>query len=142
MIFSEKHNICFADYGHLDFFDEQLLKLCHACYVKALIYALGICNDTRRRFNLIYNAKERCIVPDTINSGWQTGGSLKVTRLAFNLFTDRPASAYNGTDYPDFDECKKYSVSDVFCCGYAPYFVEAIKLRYPEYMKEYDEPRF
>jgi hypothetical protein len=142
MIFSEKHNICFADYDHLDFFADQLLKLNPDCYLKALIYALGICSDTRRRFNLIYNDRDRCIVPDTIYSGWQTGGSLKVTRLAFNLFTDRPASAYNGSENPDFDECKRYSVSDLFCCAYAPYFVEAIKLRFPEYMEVCDEPRF
>lgn len=31
------------------------------------------------------------------------------------------------------DECREYSVSDLFCCGYARYFWEAVKIRYPEY---------
>ena len=30
-------------------------------------------------------------------------------------------------------ECQCYTVEDLFCCGYARYFWEAIKIRYPEY---------
>ena len=30
-------------------------------------------------------------------------------------------------------ECQYYTVEDLFCCGYARYFWEAIKIRYPEY---------
>jgi hypothetical protein len=134
MLFSEKRNVCFANYEHLEFYSKQSARLNPDCYLKALIYTLGICSDTRRRFDLIYNVKDRCIVPETINSEWQTGGSLKVTRLAFQLFTDTAPSAFLCPDNPDVVECKRYSVSDIFCCGFAPYFTEAIKLRYPEYM--------
>jgi len=134
MIFSKKHNACFADYDHLDFYDDLVVRLNPDCYLKALIYALGICTDTRRRFGSIYDAEEKCILPDSLNSEWQTGASLKVTRLAFQLFTDGTPSAFLDPFAPDIDECKRYSVSGVFCCGFAPYFVEAIKLRYPEYM--------
>ncbi len=28
------------------------------------------------------------------------------------------------------------SVSDIFCCGYAVYFWQSIKLRYPEYCQK------
>ena len=31
------------------------------------------------------------------------------------------------------DECRRYSVEDIFCCCYAPYFWQAIQIRYPEY---------
>lgn len=31
------------------------------------------------------------------------------------------------------DECRRYSVEDLFCCCYAPYFWQAIQIRYPEY---------
>ena len=34
------------------------------------------------------------------------------------------------------DECREYSVSDIFCCGYALYFWQGIQLRYPEYCRE------
>jgi len=104
------------------------------CYHRALVYTLGICDDTRKRFDEMYDKGERSIKRGAINAGWQTGGSLKVTRLAFNLFTDLPATAYGVADKGDFGECKRYSVSDIFCCGFAPFFVEAIRLRYPEYM--------
>jgi len=133
-VVSETH-IRFADNRHLEFYKKQIDRLNPDCYLKALIYTLGVCDDTRRRFDSIYDAKKRCIVPETLYAEWQTGGSTKVTRLAFNLFTDRPATAYSGMDMPDFDECKRYSVSDIFCCSYARFFSEAIKLRYPEYMR-------
>jgi len=136
MIFSKYYDVFFVGYGHLDFYTVQSLRLNPDCYLKALIYALGICPDTRRRFDSLYNVKDKCIVPETLNSDWQTGGSLKVTRLAFQLFTDGTPSAFLDPDLPDVAECMRYSVSDIFCCGYAPFFVEAIKLRYPDYMKE------
>ena len=136
MIYSDVHNACFADNEHFVFYTEQSARLNPDRYLKALIYTLGICPDTRRRFELIYDVNEMCIVPEILNSGWQTSSSLKVTRLAFQLFTDTTPSAFLFSDKPDVVECKRYSVSDIFCCGYAPYFVEAIKIRYPGYMRE------
>ena len=31
------------------------------------------------------------------------------------------------------DECRQYTVEEIFCCAYAPYFWQAIQIRYPEY---------
>jgi len=54
--------------------------------------------------------------------------------MAFNLYCNGTPSAY---DYDDSEEqvkeCRRYTVEDLFCCGYARYFWEAIKIRYPEY---------
>jgi len=134
MIRSEIHKACFVDNDHLEFYAGQTDRQKPDCYLKALVYTLGACPDTRRRFGSLYNAKRRAVVPEAVSCAWQTSGSLKVTRLAFQLFTDRTPSAFLIPGEPDFDECARYRVSDIFCCGYAPYFVEAIKLRYPEYM--------
>ena len=45
-------------------------------------------------------------------------------------------------DYDDAEEqvkeCRCYTVEDLFCCGYARYFWEAIKIRYPEYCSYVD----
>jgi len=131
----ETNNVLFADKGHFEFFTEQTNRLKPDRYLKALIYTPGICPDTRRRFESLYDAKGRCIVPEEINAGWQTSGSMKATRLAFQLFSDAAPSAHLAPGSPDFEECARYSVSDIFCCGYAPYFVEAIKIRYPDYMR-------
>lgn len=74
------------------------------------------------------------IKTECLHQGWQTSGSVRVVRLAFNLYTDGTPSV---EDYESRDEqiskCKEYSVSDIFCCGYAMYFWQGIKLRYPEY---------
>lgn len=31
------------------------------------------------------------------------------------------------------NECRQYTVEDLFCCAYAPFFWQAIQIRYPEY---------
>lgn len=60
-----------------------------------------------------------------------------MVRLAFSLYTDGTPGVddYKSKD-DQIDECRGYSVSDIFCCGYAMYFLEGIKLRYPEYSKK------
>lgn len=139
-IFAGQQEIMFADQKHFDFYEKKTTELKPDCYLKALIYAVGMCAETRRNFEKIYNQKERCIVPEIINAGWQTGDSVKVTRLALQLFTDSTPTIYSYDEKgnktaADIKECQLYSVSDIFCCGYAPYFVEAVKIRYPEYFK-------
>lgn len=37
-------------------------------------------------------------------------------------------------------ECRQYSVSDIFCCEWAPYYWQAVKIRYPEYCGDLGEP--
>jgi hypothetical protein len=132
-IVTAESNIRFADEAHRDFYLERSQKLKPDAYLKSLIYTLGICCDTRRNFDSIYDFRTRAIIPDAICQPWQTGTSLKVMRLAFQLFTDTTPTAFLG-GARDFDECRRYSVSDIFCCGFAPYFFEAINLRYHEYI--------
>lgn len=31
------------------------------------------------------------------------------------------------------NECRQYTVEDLFCCAYAPFFWQAIQIHYPEY---------
>jgi len=126
----------FANDEHYNFFKEKISALKTDCYLKALIYTIGICPDTRKRWNSIYNEKSRTIDPGQLFQPWQTSGSEKVTRLAFNLFNDGTPTAYDNNEKQDFNECQNYSVSDIFCCEYAPFFVQAVKIRYPEYFQE------
>jgi hypothetical protein len=139
MIYSENHGVYFADKKHLDFYAQQIdsLKNQNDPYYKALFYTLGICPDTRRNIDLLFERTKRSVCPDEIHAGWQTRGSTIVTRLAFNLFTDGCPTAYTDNRSPPcVSELSNYRVSDVFCCEYAPYFIEAIRLRYPEYMRD------
>ena len=129
------NDIRFVDPEHRDFYSERVQALRPDVYLRALIYTLGLCEDTRCRFDSIYDAKDRAINPETIHAPWQTGTSLKVCRLAFNLFNDGvPTVSFVGAPgIGDMSECKRYSASDIFCCSFAPFFFEAIKIRYPEY---------
>lgn len=69
---------------------------------------------------------------DSLQTAWQTSTSKKTTRLAFSLWN----SSNNYDSEEDLENgivSKRYNVSEIFCCSYAPYFWEAIKIRYPEY---------
>ena len=123
-------HMVFANEEHEKFYFEKLEQVrCQDCYHKALIYILGISEDTRNHFSQIYDIKSGYIKPECLHQSWQTSGSVRVVRLGFNLYTDGMPSV---DDY----ECREYSVSDIFCCGYAMYFWQGIQLRYPEYCQK------
>lgn len=82
----------------------------------------------------IYNFKTGCVKPECLHEGWQTSGSAKVVRIAFNLYCNGTPSVDDEQDTEEqVDECRRYSVEDLFCCCYALYFWQAIQIRYPEY---------
>jgi len=126
--------IIFISDAHEKFYYEKLKEVRYQdVYHKALCYCLGICNDTRENVYRIYDFKTGNVKTECLQEGWQTSGSQKVVRMAFNLYCNGTPSVY---DYEDAEEqlteCKLYSVEDLFCCGYAPYFWQAIQIRYPE----------
>jgi len=117
--------INFKDAGHKDFF-MKAKELCREwdTYHQALFYALGICEDCRTHLHDVFcfDRQDYGIKPDTVfNKAWQTSGSLECIRLGYNLF--------NG--YED-DYTSPYML---FSGSYAPYLLEAIKLRYPDAFK-------
>lgn len=92
------------------------------CYHKAVAYLFTLDTVCREHIDDLFDYKGDAVFTDAFRHGWQTGTSMKTTRLAFNLWVSY------------IDEEAKYSgVDAIFCCGYAPYYVEAIKLRFPEY---------
>jgi hypothetical protein len=131
----DARTITFMNKEHKEFYLEYLPK-CRwkDVYHKALVYCLGIDRDTRKHVNRIYDFKNGSVKPECLQEGWQTSGSVRVVRMAFNLYCNGTPSVY---DYEDAEkqlsECSCYTVEDLFCCGYAKFFWEAIKIRYPEY---------
>ena len=103
-------------------------------YHHALIYCLGFSETTRRNIDSIYDFATGCIKTECLCEDWQTSGSIRIVRLAFCLYCEGTPSV---NDMEDVDsklaECREYTVGQIFCCEYAKYFLEAIKLRYPEY---------
>jgi len=129
--------IIFCNKEHKKFYLDSLLKCRHQdVYHKALCYCLGIEVNTRMYINRIYDFESGLIKTECINEGWLTSGSINIVRLAFNLYTDDMPTLYDLNNENEKNiESRKYTVSDLFCCEYARYFIEAVKIRYPEYTK-------
>lgn len=128
--------INFKDLKHKEFYIMNVLDVKPELdvYNKSLIYLLGLSEDTRNHFNNIYDVEKREINIEELNAPWQTSGSLAITRLAFNLF-----NGFAGLDIEDTEnneesritDKKKFAVDNIFCYReYAPYFYEAIKIRF------------
>ncbi len=129
--------IMFINEAHEKFYHEKLKEVrCEDVYHKALVYCLGICEDTRKNVYQIYDFKTGFVKPKCLNEGWQTSGSMKVVRMAFNLYCNGMPSVSNYRKKDEqLTEAGCYSVEDLFCCGYALYFWQAVQIRYPEYVK-------
>ena len=100
-------HMVFANKEHEKFYYEKLKQARYQdCYHKALIYVLGISEDTRNHFSQIYDMKSGYIKPECLHQGWQTSGSVRVVRLAFNLYTDGMPSVddYEGRE-EQLNEC-------------------------------------
>lgn len=122
----------------IKFYDEQHEKLYKEilgrmkskdCYHQSAAYLLSLDNDCFRHIRDIFDFEDDCVKLDSVNKSWQTGSSGRTTRLLLNLWNGYCYSEdEDGNDVVD----RRYVVDDIFCCLYAPYFYEAIKLRYPE----------
>lgn len=103
---AEKENINFISEAHEKFYYEKIQKVREAdVYHKALCYCIGMNEDTRRNVDRIYNFKTGCVKPECLHEGWQTSGSAKVVRMAFNLYC-------NGT--PKITNIKAYMITALY----------------------------
>lgn len=92
------------------------------CEVIALFYLIGLIEkvmaDVKHR---VYNFQRRAINPECLKDSWQTVSTLKALRLAYNLwsgYVENSGKAIYSTPHEIFDDY------------WAPYFVQAIKLRF------------
>ena len=126
-------DLLFLDDSHADFFHEKIGQLeeeGHTAdvYFKSLVYLCGLVSETRDNFGSIYSWTDRTINLDALSAGWQTGGTYRITRLAFNLWNGC------GSDSPDGELISSMFLPDnLFCCSFMEYFFQAIRLRFPEY---------
>ena len=124
--------VIFKSSAHRDFFLEMMQKCkVNDSYHRAFFYVMGIADEKRANIERMFNFKEDCINPDGMYGGWQTSGTVRVCHLAFNL--------WNG--YTEKDNEKSFTPYELFCCGYAPYLMEGIKIKYPDYCRELSIPK-
>ncbi|MGK9250221.1 DUF6075 family protein [Paenibacillus humicus] len=128
----------FKDIEHEQFYEGNIrMTNSHRDpYHKALFYLLGLTPDTRQHIRDLYDHSERCIRLEGLTQGWQTSSTMKLTRLAFNLF-----NGYSGDSEANQDHPRNYSPYYLFDTNLMPYFFESVKLRYGEYARDL-EPSF
>jgi len=116
----------FVDIEHRLFYEAnvQRANAVNDWYRQALFYTLGILPDTRRHINDIYDFQERIIKIGALKKDWQTSGSMRVTRMAFNLY-----NGFMGHDGErKIDDPSKYCPYQLFDVSNEDYFLEAIRL--------------
>lgn len=88
---------------------------------KSLFYLLSILSETRNNINDLYDFKNNWIKHEGLNKCWQTGGTIKITKLAFNLY-----NGWHGEDGEDYSPLELFSVSE----DNREYLLEAIRIRF------------
>lgn len=119
----------FCDVEHEKFYSDMLSRFHRQdAYHRALFYTLGLTRETRTHVQDLFDFSNDSIRPKGLKASWQTGTSLRASRLAFNL--------WNG--WAEEQQERDSTPHELFDCRYAPYFFEAIRLRYPEYCRSHD----
>lgn len=123
-------NIQFKNKTHSDRYKILIMKMDKDdVYHKSVAYLIALNDDCYKHVTDIFDISSHRIVPEGLTSAWQTSSSLRVTCLAFNLWS---GYCYEETDFDNDSVSRRYSVSEIFYDINAKYFFEAVKLRYPE----------
>lgn len=127
----------FADDKHWECFTSIINQMQQSdVYHMSMAYLLALDTVTRQHVPEIFDFSEDCIKLEGLDKPWQTGTSLNTTRLAFNLWNGCCTDGETYTDSEGYTAdlpSGNYSVADIFSCSYAPYYWQAIKIRFPEY---------
>lgn len=130
----------FIDTEHAAFFDKFCGEMKRSDeYHEAVAYLFALDRVCCEHIEDLFNFDEDCIVLEGLRKGWQTGTSMRTTRLAFNLWNGCCSDGETYTDkhgYEDELPSRSYTPDEIFCCNLAPFYFEAIKLRYPMYCGE------
>lgn len=130
----QEEELHFINEEHHRFYSSTLKRFLNpAAPEKALCYCLGIHPAIRWHVDHIYDFSTKQVTPECIHEGWVASAEdpediRTVIRMAYNLYGGTPSVAEADDQ---LRECQKYTANELFGCRYAPYFWEAIKLRYP-----------
>ena len=123
---NKKGNLSMKFYNkeHQNYFNEMSQKKELDVYNKCVVYLLGLTEETRKNSADIYNIEKGEINIEGLEKAWQTGTTSIICRLAFNLF-----NGYCGN--MEEESSRNYTPESIFCrTEFAPYFYEAIKIRF------------
>ena len=103
---------------------------------KALAYLFALDTVCFEHIRDLYDFSDNRIMLSGLEKDWQTGTSGRTTRLAFNLYNSHcsDGETYIGSDgIEESLPSAYYSPAYLFCCEYAKYYAEALKIRFPEF---------
>ncbi|MBU3200308.1 DUF6075 family protein [Clostridium estertheticum] len=89
----------------------------------SLFCILALFEDIRSNITTLYNFEDNCVKFEGLNKGWQTGGTVKATKLAFNLFTNFRGQKREKEDYSPLE---LFSVE----IDYRNYMLMAVQIRF------------
>ena len=125
----------FYDEAHETAYNDICSKMKHLdCYHRSMAYLLALDTVLREHTEAVFDFQEDGIKRDGLHKGFQTGTSMKTTRLAFNLWNGcyDDGETYIGKDgYETELPISSYTPDQIFCCtDYAPYYWQAIQIRF------------
>lgn len=124
--------ITFRSQEHYNFYNDMLKQSPKKdSYHQGLFYTLGINDDCRNHINDLYDKNSDRIIIDGLDKEWQTSGSRDVTLFAFNLWNNFILE----------DNSKETTPYNLFASENAPYFIEALKVKYPDYCHDISKER-
>lgn len=86
---NKTHTVTFKNREHEKFNLEYKTQCRYQdVYHKALVYCLGIDEDTRKHIKSIYDFKTGCVKTKCLHKDWITSGSAKIIRMEFNLYNN------------------------------------------------------
>lgn len=88
---------------------------------QSLFYLLSLLSDTRNNINDLYDFENNWINPEGLCRGWQTGGSIRTTKLAFNLY-----NGWDGNEDEDYSPLNLFNASG----DNLEYLLEAVRIRF------------
>ena len=125
-----------------DMHEELYTNWCEELHIKedpeylAALYLLAMDEVVRNHAREVFDFENLCIIPDSINRDWQTGTSSKTTRLIFNLYNYSIHEDTSSEGEPVEGSGYSYTPAVIFASSYASYYVQALKLRYPDYLPD------
>lgn len=109
------------------------------CRTQSVAYLLSLDNICFEHFYDIFDFAYKTMNTDSLYQPWQTSTSKRTTRLALNLWSGYCSDGETYIEDDGFEgelTSRFYAPSEIFSCDYAPFYWEAIKLRFPQYVSD------
>ncbi len=128
------NGIKFRNAEHAELYEEILDKMKNKdVYHTSVAYLLSLDEVLTSHIKEVFNFKDDSIIHEALSKPWQTDSSRKTTRLIYNLWNGYSSDGETYTDDEGYEldlPSHYYAVDEIFCCAYARYYWQAIKLRF------------